>query len=58
MWKALPADYDMPYSSPVVLEIAGRTQLIQWDQQHLSSLDPDNGQVLWQVPYRARSNMA
>jgi outer membrane protein assembly factor BamB len=22
-WKALPANYDMPYSSPVILEIAG-----------------------------------
>jgi outer membrane protein assembly factor BamB len=58
VWKALPADYDMPYSSPVIYEIAGTTQLIQWDQQHLSSLNPDNGKVLWQVPFRARSNMA
>ena len=57
-WKALPADYDMPYTSPVILEIAGTVQLIQWDQQHLSSLNPDNGHLLWQVPFRARSNMA
>ena len=57
-WKALPADYDMPYSSPVILEIAGTFQLIQWDQQHLNSLNPDNGKVLWQVPFRVRSNMA
>jgi outer membrane protein assembly factor BamB len=57
-WKALPGDYDMPYSSPVILEIAGTLQLIQWDQRHLSSLNPDNGDVLWQVPFQARSNMA
>ncbi|MCP3696772.1 MAG: PQQ-binding-like beta-propeller repeat protein [Planctomycetaceae bacterium] len=57
-WKALPADYDLPYSSPVVMKIAGRQQLIQWDQQYLSSLDPDNGRVIWQVPFVAKSNMA
>ncbi len=57
-WKALPAEYEMPYSSPVILSIAGRTQLIQWDQQQLSSLNPDTGEVLWQVPFNARSNMA
>ena len=54
----LPGDYEMPYSSPVILDIAGKTQLIQWDQQQLSSLNPSNGQVLWQVPFTARSNMA
>jgi outer membrane protein assembly factor BamB len=57
-WKALPADYDMPYSSPVILEIAGTQLLIQWDQQQLSALNPDNGEVVWQVPFRAKSNMA
>jgi len=58
VWKGLPGDYDLPYSSPVVLEIAGKLQLIQWDQRHLNSLDPDTGEVLWQVAYQARSNMA
>jgi outer membrane protein assembly factor BamB len=57
-WKSLPADYDMPYSSPVILEIGGTTQLIQWDQQQLSGLNPDNGKVLWQIPFQAQSNMA
>lgn len=56
-WKALPADYDMPYSSPVILEIAGAQRLIQWDQQRLSALNPDNGELVWQVPFRAK-NMA
>jgi outer membrane protein assembly factor BamB len=57
-WKALPGNFDMPYSSPAIFRIAGTTQLIQWDQQHLSSLNPDDGRVLWQVPFRVRSNMA
>lgn len=57
-WKALPASHDMPYSSPCLLHFAGLMHLIQWDQEHLSALNPDNGQVRWQVPYRVRSTMA
>jgi outer membrane protein assembly factor BamB len=48
----------MPYSSPAIYEIAGKHQLIQWNQQHLNSLNPDNGNVLWQVPFPVQSNMA
>lgn len=57
-WKAIPADYELPYSAPVIMKIAGRQQLIQWDQQNLSSLNPDTGDVYWQVPFYAKSNMA
>ncbi len=57
-WKAIPADYEMPYSAPEILKIGGVPQLIQWDQTQLSALNPDDGKVIWQVPFRARSNMA
>ncbi|MBP62001.1 MAG: pyrrolo-quinoline quinone [Planctomycetaceae bacterium] len=57
-WKALPADYEMPYSSPVILQIGGTDQLIQWDQTQLSALNPNSGKVAWQVPFQTRSNMA
>ena len=57
-WKAIPAQYEMPYSSPVILKIGGVQRLIQWDQKQLSALNPDNGKVAWQVPFQARSNMA
>ena len=57
-WKALPASYDMPYSAPVILEIDGKPLLIQWDQEHLNALNPDSGKVVWQVPFRAKANMA
>ena len=57
-WKALPANYEMPYSSPVILKIGGTDQLVQWDQKKLSGFNPDNGKVIWQVPFNARSNMA
>ncbi len=57
-WRALPANYEMPYSSPVILEIAGTQLLIQWDQQQLSALNPDDGKVVWQVPFPVQANMA
>ncbi|HAY82127.1 MAG TPA: pyrrolo-quinoline quinone [Planctomycetaceae bacterium] len=57
-WKAIPADYEMPYSAPQIIQVDGVTQLIQWDQTQLSALNPDTGKVIWQVPFFARSNMA
>ena len=57
-WKAIPAGYDMPYSAPEIMTIAGRPQLVQWHQEALTGLNPDNGQVIWEVPFSARSNMA
>lgn len=57
-WKALPADYEMPYSSPVILEIGGVDQLIQWDQTQLSALNPNDGKTIWKIPFQSQSNMA
>jgi outer membrane protein assembly factor BamB len=57
-WKALPANFDIPYSPPAIFEFAGTPQLVQWDQQGLNALNPDNGEVIWQVSSRTRSNMA
>lgn len=58
VWKALPADYDLPYSSPELFEFDGQTQLVQWSQESLSAFNPDTGAVIWSVPFTARSNMA
>ncbi|MEZ6125197.1 MAG: PQQ-binding-like beta-propeller repeat protein [Planctomycetaceae bacterium] len=57
VWKAIPAEYEAPYSSPEIMELAGRNQLVQWTQESLNGLNPDTGEVLWQVPFTCRSNM-
>lgn len=58
IWKALPADYDLPYSAPEILTLNGTPQLVQWSKEQLTGLNPDNGKVLWSVPFSAQSNMA
>lgn len=45
VWRAL--DESSANSSPIILEAAGRRQLIVWTQQSVSALDPANGEVLW-----------
>lgn len=51
LWRALD---DRPaYSSPIVLTMAGKRQLILWTGDNVNSLDPVTGQLLWQVPYKA-----
>src|SRR5262249_18818879 len=49
-WRALA---DRPaYSAPVVITSGGARQAIVWTADHLSSLEPATGRVLWQVPYK------
>lgn len=50
-WRAIPADTEPGYAPPLLIEAGGRRQLIQWTPQALYSLDPANGEVLWQQPF-------
>jgi outer membrane protein assembly factor BamB len=45
VWKAL--DDRVSNSSPIVINLAGRRQLIVWSDQSLTSLDPANGRTYW-----------
>ncbi|MBC8871441.1 MAG: SUMF1/EgtB/PvdO family nonheme iron enzyme [Planctomycetes bacterium] len=44
-WKAL--DEPTSYSSPIVIEQAGRRVLVCWTGASVSGLDPDTGTVYW-----------
>lgn len=50
LWRALD-DPEVGYCPPVIMEFGGRRQLIIWHASHVSSLDPANGKVLWEVPF-------
>ncbi len=39
------------YSSPVLLELAGRQQVVLHTQQVLESHDPETGRLLWEFPW-------
>ncbi len=50
-WRAL-ADR-AAYSSPIVLEMGGKRQVLLWTGDNVNSLDPASGQLLWRVPFKA-----
>jgi outer membrane protein assembly factor BamB len=43
------------YGSPIVAEIGGTRQIITFSQQSLVGVNAANGQLLWSVPFTARS---
>lgn len=45
IWHAL--DEASANSSPIIVEAAGKRQLIVWTQQSVSALAPENGEALW-----------
>lgn len=49
-WRALD-DPEVGYCPPVIMEFGGKRQLIVWHASHVSSLDPTDGKVLWEVPF-------
>ena len=51
IWRALSSDWEPGYSQPVIVEAAGRAQLIAWHPRAISSLDPVTGAVYWEVPH-------
>ncbi|MBX9790082.1 MAG: PQQ-like beta-propeller repeat protein [Pirellulales bacterium] len=48
-WRALPDK--VSYSSPIVIEQAGRRVLVVWTGDHVAGLDPQSGKILWQEPF-------
>ena len=50
LWRALD-DPEVGYCPPVIMEFGGKRQLIVWHASHVSSLDPTDGKVLWEVPF-------
>lgn len=49
IWRALSAK-EPGYCPPVIIEAAGKRQLIVWHPESINSLDPETGQVYWTHP--------
>ncbi|MEO2019426.1 MAG: PQQ-binding-like beta-propeller repeat protein [Fuerstiella sp.] len=56
IWRSLD-DRRVGYCPPVILEFGGRRQLIVWHPAAISSLDPETGSVIWEVPWTIRSGL-
>ncbi|OPZ14415.1 MAG: outer membrane biogenesis protein BamB [candidate division BRC1 bacterium ADurb.BinA364] len=48
-WRAL--DDRIAYSSPILIEQAGRTVLVSLTAERLAGLDPETGALLWEAPF-------
>ncbi|MCY4601865.1 MAG: PQQ-binding-like beta-propeller repeat protein [Acidobacteria bacterium] len=57
IWRALPADADIGVPVPIIIEAAGRPQLIIWFPEKVVSLDPATGELYWEEPTRTDFNM-
>ena len=44
--------FDSAQSSPVVLEVAGESQMVLFIQDEVVGLDPDDGALLWRHPHK------
>ncbi len=49
IWRALSAK-EPGYCPPVIIEAAGKRQLIVWHPESINSLNPETGQVYWSHP--------
>lgn len=57
IWRALDAVVSEPgYSQPILLDAGGTRQLIVWHAGALASLDPVNGELFWEQPFKVRMN--
>ncbi len=57
LWRALSAQ-EPGYAPPMIYEAGGKRQLIIWDPQSLSSLDPETGAVYWSEPGKVNAGMS
>jgi len=49
VWRAL--DDKASYSSPIVIEQAGKPVLVYWTGGRVAGLNPATGQVYWEIPF-------
>ena len=56
LWRSLE-DAMIGYSPPVIFTFGKTRQMIIWHPNAVSSLDPSNGQLIWQVPFRVRAGL-
>ncbi|MBU0609297.1 MAG: PQQ-binding-like beta-propeller repeat protein [Armatimonadetes bacterium] len=51
VWHALPTHGDIGYGSPIIVHDGGVDQLISYTPGEVASLNPQTGQVYWQIPF-------
>jgi len=49
IWRSLPDPAG--YATPILIEHGGRQQLAGWTPQNVCGIDPQSGQLLWNIPF-------
>jgi outer membrane protein assembly factor BamB len=49
IWASLSDE--ATYATPILIEQAGRVQLVCWTPSHIRGLDAATGEALWEIPY-------
>jgi outer membrane protein assembly factor BamB len=57
LWKSLNAA-EPGYSTPAVIEVGGKRQLVVFHAESVNGLDPETGKRLWAVPLKASNGAA
>ena len=57
IWRSLN-DPGTGYCPPVIYEFGGKRQLIIWHPSAVSSLDPETGAVLWEMPWDIKAGLS
>ena len=56
LWRSLE-DKMIGYCPPVIMTFGKTRQLVVWHPTAISSLDPANGKLIWQVPFAVRAGL-
>jgi len=55
VWRTTELQDNAQYSSPILIEHAGKPQIVQLVMKRLFGVDPANGKVLWNVEFPGRT---
>ena len=53
LWRALTVE-EIGYAPPILVEAAGKRQLLIWHTEAVNALNPATGEVYWTQPYPTR----
>jgi len=55
-WRALN-DSEPGYAPPMLFTFGGTRQVIIWHPHAVSSLDPENGKIFWEIPFAVKAGL-
>ncbi len=57
IWRAISTEGEPGYGQPILIQAGGARQVIIWQPQAITSLQPETGKVFWEQPFFVRSGL-